>query len=423
VKPSIVPNSSETWITGAYRRLIEAIGGAISEGKEGTLIVVSIDNLAMIMCHYDGHFVDDMLSHINEEIATCTEHRAIVIQTQHDQFSVLLDYRQESDVVTVTEAIHIAMQRFAAAIHENPLFVMASMGSADFPQDGDSPRDVVDHAYVAVSHAKELPGFYCSYARATKHFAQAKSEMLSASTFQRAILEERLRLAYQPVICSKTGKVAYYECLLRIVDNHGTIISAGPYIEVAERMGLIDSVDCLVLKMVVKELREHDNVLLAFNVSNQAVDNPRWLEQAEKLLSDESLSSRLIVEVTETGSQRDLRRMAFFIASLQALGCQVALDDFGSGYTSFRQLKALPVDIIKIDGSFVKDMVDNYDNQLFVKTLLDFTNSFGLKTVAEYVETGEIAKSLMDLKVDYLQGHYFSAAMNNRPWVEQSKNK
>jgi EAL domain-containing protein (putative c-di-GMP-specific phosphodiesterase class I) len=129
------------------------------------------------------------------------------------------------------------------------------------------------------------------------------------------------------------------------------------------------------------------------------------------------IASRLIIEITETAAHRDMRRTAYFVASMQEMGCTVALDDFGSGYTSFRQLKALSVDMVKIDGSFVKDMTENSDNHFFVKTLLDFTRCFGLESVAEFVETGETAKALMELGVDYQQGYYFGKPENFRSWL------
>ena len=114
---------------------------------------------------------------------------------------------------------------------------------------------------------------------------------------------------------------------------------------------------------------------------------------------------------------------AFFVASLQSMGCQVALDDFGSGYTSFRQLKALSVDMVKIDGIFIKDLVHSADNQFFVKTLLDFTHGFGLSTVAEFVENGEITKILLDMGVDYMQGYYFGKPENRRSWLNEGEYK
>jgi EAL domain-containing protein (putative c-di-GMP-specific phosphodiesterase class I)/GGDEF domain-containing protein len=410
-------NTADGWLTSAYRTIQAEITLRMEQKRTGALMMISIDNLSMILSHYPGKFVDDMLVHLTQEIPLWAGNDSLMLRTQHDQFSLVLDYNDEPQLAELAEAIHIAMQRFACYLPE-PVFVMASIGTAPFADEEADAIDIINHSYMAVHYAKEeSPGVYASYARTKQHYQHTKEEMRKASELQRAIIEDRLRLVFQPVICSKTGEVSYYECLLRIVQN-GLLISAGPYIEIAERMRLIDEIDLIVLGRVVEELKQHDTICLSFNVSNQAVDNPHWLNKAERLLADEAIASRVIVELTETGSQQDLRRISFFIASLQALGCQVALDDFGSGNTSFKQLKALPVDIIKIDGSFVKDMVENHDNHLFIKMILGFTTSFGLKTVAEFVETGEIAKSLMDLKVDYLQGHYFAAASPERPWLE-----
>jgi EAL domain-containing protein (putative c-di-GMP-specific phosphodiesterase class I) len=187
-------------------------------------------------------------------------------------------------------------------------------------------------------------------------------------------------------------------------------------------MGLIDIIDTMVMEMVIEELRRAPDVTLAFNVSNMTTENPVWLERMGELVKETpEIASRLIVEITETAIHRDLRRTAFFVASIQSMGCQVALDDFGSGYTSFRQLKALSVDIVKIDGVFIKDLAQNADNRFFVKTLLDFAQGFGLKTVAEFVETGEITKVLMEMGVDYMQGYYFGKPANHRVWLNEGE--
>ena len=177
-------------------------------------------------------------------------------------------------------------------------------------------------------------------------------------------------------------------------------------------------IDHMVLDMVIKELELAPQLVLAFNVSNLTTENAHWLQHFRDLLKDRPhIANRLIVEITETAAQRDLRRTAYFVASVQEMGCQVALDDFGSGYTSFRQLKSLSVDTIKIDGAFIRDLADNKDNRFFVKTLLDFTKGFGLKSVAEYVENGETAKMLMELGIDAMQGYYFGKPENFRSWL------
>jgi len=174
--------------------------------------------------------------------------------------------------------------------------------------------------------------------------------------------------------------------------------------------------------MVVDELRNAPDVTLAFNVSNLTTENGVWLDTLTNLLKETpEIASRLIVEITETAVLRDLRRTAYFVASIQSMGCQVALDDFGSGYTSFRQLKALSVDMVKIDGVFIKDLAQSSDNRFFVKTLLDFAQGFGLQTVAEFVETGEVTKVLMEMGVDLMQGYYFGKPNNHRNWLNEGE--
>ncbi|MFN7613415.1 MAG: EAL domain-containing protein, partial [Alphaproteobacteria bacterium] len=222
------------------------------------------------------------------------------------------------------------------------------------------------------------------------------------------------------IIYSKTGKVGYYEALLRFFSEDGKISSAGTLIPIAERMGMIGVIDRLTLEMALKELRFDPDVKLALNISNLTTQDPVWYAHLKEAIEETpAIAPRLIVELTETAIHRDLKHAAMFCAEIQALGPMVALDDFGAGYTSFRQLKALSVDMVKIDGSFIKDLTDNDDSRFFVKTLLDFTQGFGLKSVAEFVENGEVAKMLMELGVDYLQGFYFGRPMNFRGWLKE----
>jgi EAL domain-containing protein (putative c-di-GMP-specific phosphodiesterase class I) len=158
------------------------------------------------------------------------------------------------------------------------------------------------------------------------------------------------------------------------------------------------------------------------NISNISIDNPIWLNKARNLLQDVDIASRLTIEITETGAQRDLTKLSSFVNFVQGLGSQIAIDDFGAGYTSFKQLQFLQADIIKIDGMFIRDIVTNYDNRFFVQMMLDCSKTFNMKTVAEFVENGEIAKVLMELDVDYMQGNYFGLAVNYRSWIDTKTN-
>ncbi len=301
------------------------------------------------------------------------------------------------------------------------LHIIGVIGSVNFPLETTSAHDALDKVYVAIKGLQSTHHKTFETTR-SKELDQCRQQMGLANYLFKAFKEKRLRLAYQPIIISRTGEIAHYEALLRAISPTGKISSAGALIPVAEKMGLIDTIDTMVMEMVIDELRRSPDITLAFNVSNLTTEDPLWLDNImQRLKETPEVASRLIVEITETAAHRDLRRAAFFVATLQSVGCQVALDDFGSGYTSFRQLKALSVDMVKIDGVFIRDLAQNADNRFFVKTLLDFSQGFGLETVAEFVETGEITKILMEMGVDYMQGYYFGKPANHRAWLNEGE--
>lgn len=224
--------------------------------------------------------------------------------------------------------------------------------------------------------------------------------------------------AFQPVITCKTGEIAYHECLLRLSNEDYKLISAGPYIMLAEKYGLIRTVDKYVFEMAIQELNNTKDVSLSVNISNVGVQDNNLLEYIKNIISSFKEPHRLIWEVTETAINENFNQTKKFIESLKSYGCFIALDDFGSGYTSFRQIKNLPVDILKIDGSFIRDIDTNKKNKTLVETLIKIAEDIGCKTVAEYVENGAIAKKLIELNVDYMQGNFFSPAKNYRSWLK-----
>ncbi|MCC2646518.1 MAG: yfgF [Rickettsiaceae bacterium] len=250
---------------------------------------------------------------------------------------------------------------------------------------------------------------------------RVETDYQRANILKRSISNNQIRFAFQPIVSCKTGHINHYECLLRMVDNN-KLVSAGPLIPIAERLGFISIIDDMVIDMAIEELNRSSDINFAINISNLGVTNPYLLDKIKDCLSDSQLASRLIIEITETAAQDDLEKTKHFIKAVHKLGCKVAIDDFGAGYTSFRQLKLLPIDLIKIDGWFIRDVLDNLDNRFFVETLVKMAEELGTQTVAEFVENGEIAKFLLDIDVDYMQGNYFSPAVVNRSWVQNKKN-
>ena len=384
------------------------------------LLCISIDNMPMIINSHGGSEAENIIDEIAIYIARLVSGYDIVRRTGQDQIHVILmDYSSQKMKEKSTE-IRKEIQDYGCKHAIEPIQIMSTIGGVNIIETNRTAHDALNKAYIAVNEAKENFNHYVEYGNVEKHERESKNQMVLASYLQGALVKNKLRMAFQPIIDSKTGNVGYYESLLRIVSEDGTASSAGPFIPIAEKMGFIDVIDAFVLELVVAELRNSANVKLAVNVSNASMHDNNWLEMAVKLLDDPAIASRLIVEITETSEAQSQRQVLNFITTLQALGCEIALDDFGTGYTSFSQLKLLPVDIIKIDGSFVKNIAENPESKFFVKTLLDFSNNFGLKSVAEYVENGEIARILMDMNVDFMQGNYFSPAVNYRSWLSEA---
>jgi EAL domain-containing protein (putative c-di-GMP-specific phosphodiesterase class I) len=170
--------------------------------------------------------------------------------------------------------------------------------------------------------------------------------------------------------------------------------------------------------MVLNELAADSDVKLAMNISALSTTDPSWLRLlTSHVKTRPELARRLLVEITETTVLQDIKETIRFVAALREMGVQVALDDFGAGYTSFRHLQELNIDMVKIDGSFVKTLAERANSRLFVRTLQSFAEGLGLKTVAEYVETAEIAEILADYGIGYLQGWHFGRPTPDRPWL------
>jgi EAL domain-containing protein (putative c-di-GMP-specific phosphodiesterase class I) len=241
-------------------------------------------------------------------------------------------------------------------------------------------------------------------------------------TLRAALGQDRLLFAFQPVVCATSGEVDYFECLLRMRDPNGGLIACGEFIAAAEETGLIGLIDRHVLHRVFAELATHPTVRLGFNVSGRTACDRPWLRLLMGLLRRRpEWASRLVVEITETAALDDLHESARFVDTLRHAGCRIALDDFGAGHTSLRHLRALAVDIIKIDGSFIRNLTARRENRIILRHLLALTREFGLGTVAECVETAEEAALLREEGVGYLQGYHFGRPTIERPWLDASQ--
>jgi len=402
-----------------YGDLRPEISAALKTKKNCALLSISLDNFPVIISSRGGKYSEELVQGLLKEIEKNIGKKDFVSRRAKDNIRVLLcDYKHDVIEKKAVELYDIIIS-YGSQNSVEPVQFVATVGLAEFPGESGDVEDIINKAYIALSDAKAGEKHIKFYYNQKKHEEDSKNTMVMASYLKNAMNDNRLRLAFQPIIDRRTGDVAYYESLLRIINEDGSATSVGPFIPVAEQMGFVDDIDMLVLKMVIGELKSSEGLKLAINVSNASISNPKWLTLAEELISCENIAKRMIIELTETAEQHNVSKVVDFINILHKKGCQIALDDFGTGYTSFAQLKTLPIDIIKIDGSFVRDIKNNEQSRFFVETLLEFSKRFGLKTVAEFVEDQEIADIIAAMGVDYMQGNYFSPAVNYRDWVDE----
>lgn len=241
---------------------------------------------------------------------------------------------------------------------------------------------------------------------------------------QTALRQHRLLFAFQPVVCAATGAIDYFECLLRMRDVEGTIVTGSDFITPIEQIGLIGFIDNYVLEETVRELTHYPGIRLGLNVSSLTACDGGWLQSLVALLRGRSdLARRLLVEITETAALSDITASARFVDALHHVGCRVALDDFGAGHSSARQLRVLAVDTVKVDGSFVRDLAGSREKRVLLRDMLGLINAFGCATVAEGVENAEDAAAVQAEGFGYLQGYHVARPTIERAWVERGNDR
>jgi diguanylate cyclase (GGDEF)-like protein len=228
-----------------------------------------------------------------------------------------------------------------------------------------------------------------------------------AGLVQQALANHRLTLAYQPIVCSSTGTVLFYEALARMHDTDGTLLPAARFIPAVEAFGLAYALDCHVLELALAELRQHPQLRLAINITASTSESSAWAHMLEAALGERrDLAARLIIEITESQQIRDMAKARDFVAQARSLGGTIALDDFGAGHTSVQYATGLPVQLMKLDRALVHNIGQDTQQQGVLRALIALARSLGLGIIAEGVEDAATAAWLRHEQVEMQQGYH-----------------
>jgi diguanylate cyclase (GGDEF)-like protein len=402
-------------------RLKESVEDVLKQVQRGrnsaAFLLLAIDNLTLINDSYGFDVADEVIVGVGQRLRGLARRVDAVGRYSGNKFGLVLRNCSKERLISVTERLLASVRDQVIETSRGPVATTISAGCISLPAHAQTVEQALGRAEEALTVAKQMHrDSYVIYTPSREREKTRQHNINVTDELVSALNDKRICLAYQPVVSSVTGEVMMHECLIRLEQPDGSIAAAGNFVPIAEKLGLIGLLDFRAMELTMETLRAYPDVKLSLNVSGRTTSDRMWLDTlVAQLRADRSLASRLVVEITETVALQEIEGSAEFVRILRELGCQVAIDDFGAGYTSFRNLKTIEVDLVKIDGSFVQDLVSNQDNQFFVRTLVELAHNFNLPIIAEWVGNAEEVAMLRDFGVQYLQGFFLGEPVLELP--------
>lgn len=413
-------------LTGLYNRhrfqqeLARMLAECERNATLGALLFFDLDEFKVINDNFGHRAGDALLIRVAGEVNALVRRNETLARLGGDEFALLVPNAREQDVMQLAERIVRAVGAIPFRFEGQNLRLTSSLGIALYPTHGTDADTLIAHADAAMYQAKQAgKNTWRIYSAAQDALPAMVHHLTWNDRIDHALANGLLRLHFQGVYRTRDGGLSHLEALVRMVDEErpDSLIMPGRFIPVAEKSGRILEIDRWVLAESIRLLGERpDMPPLAVNISGRSFDDPGLPQYIADLLRRHGVAApRLMVELTETSAVTDLADAQRFIEALRVTGCNICLDDFGSGFSSFAYLKHLPVDTVKIDGMFIRNLPDDRDNQIFVKAITDVARGMGRVTVAEFVEDARSLALLRAFGVDLVQGYHLDTPRADHP--------
>ena len=378
------------------------------------LMVVGVGNVAEVNAREGYDAGDELIQGVGRRLAASLRNGDRLVRYSGAKFALLLALAANDQPAVAAERIAGRANADFYPTSAGPQRAAIRIGVALSPRHGRTAHLLMQRADEALAQGCEL-----GVAVYAANEAQAESRRRDAwigDEIVAALNDRRVFLAYQPIAPTQARLPAFEEALVRLRLDDGMILGPETLIPAAEKLGLIELIDARVMELAVARLAAEPGCRLSMNASLAALRSLDWFERLRDLLAKTpTAAGRLTVEIVETQAVENVAEVAGALAKVKSLGVGVAMDDFGAGHTSFRNLRSLGVDMVKIDGAFVAGLAGSVDDRFFVRTLASLAKHLGILTVAEWVEDAESARLLKEWGVDYLQGHFIGRAEERAP--------
>jgi diguanylate cyclase (GGDEF)-like protein len=395
-----------------FSELLNAeIEATVEEKRTSALLFIDLDQFKYMNDSFGHAAGDRLLKLVAERLVASVRERDIVARFGGDEFIVLLMdvSRKEAESICATLVRRMQDERFIEGTES--FDVRCSIGITMIRSARMTAEELTAQADMACHHAKAKGrNQFCVYKASDKEMNEIAADGGWSQQIRRALKEDAFLLQFQPIVDIKTRETVYYEVLLRLLDDKQRLVLPSTFLPAAVRFGLMLEIDRWVIRTALRSLAEfraeHGDVRLALNVSGGSIERPDFFKYIEEQAAANAVSlDSLVIEITEQAAVRNMPAAARQISDFVARGCKFAIDDFGAGYSSYSYLKTLPVALVKIDGSFVTNVVSDAIDQRIVSAISQIAKAARTKTIAEHVNDYDTFVLLGELGVDYAQGN------------------
>lgn len=391
-------------LTGLYnrRRFQKELRRHLSLASQGALLLVDLDNLKYVNKAYGQDAGDELLLRLSALLMARCRPTDLVARLGGDEFGLFLHAQGAEEARGAAHRLLRELEGSAAGLPG----LTASVGIALFPDHGETVEELLARADLALHRAKaEGSGGVALYRPELEQ--EASASVAWTARLRQGLAAGNLLLYLQPIYDLATLSPVAYEALVRLRGEAGEVIPPGAFLATAERTGLIRDVDRWVVTQALDLLGRRNLPRLHVNLSGPSLGDPELLEVLARAVGEApSRAERLVLEITESAAVTNVVQAQRFLRTLRQLGCRFALDDFGTGFSSFAYLKHLPVDYLKIDGSFVTSLPRDEADRHLVRAMVELARGLGKQTIAEFVGDPETVAALRQLGVDYGQGFH-----------------
>lgn len=413
-------------LTGLYNRSIfldqlsQNLECRAQSDQVSCYLVAHIDNFRVVNEAYGFDIADQVIREVAGRISRRLRDGDLVGRISGTKFGLLINNCSEAEMAATAERFLEATRDDLIQTDVGPVHVTMTMGGVYLGKDVPDLRTAEVCALDALDRAKHHNrGSFRSFNAVPFALDEREKTIKMADEVISCLNDRRIDLAFQPIVEAQSGEPAYYEVLMRVDDQEGNAIPAATFVDFAEQLGLAAMLDHRILEMTLDVLFSYPEARLSINVSPDVAMDKDWNAYLQARVANyPDVAERLVVEITEKAAIRNMEGAIAFVQSLRSLGAKVAIDDFGAGYTSFRNLQRLDVNLVKIDGSFVQDIDTNAQNRAFVRMFSELAKELEIEVVAEWVETEQVAQVLSSMDVAYYQGYHYGKASKDLPWAK-----